>query len=559
MPSSASGGQLPLTVFLASRATQSGNRPGKDKGDKPGRKRAGSSTQAENREAPLKKRKQKENHDTSGKTSMRVSELEKHGSTSRAEDSLTMSQESSREHKQTDVPPSVKYSIPTDSLPATPEGQGRMHRPLPTVSLPSPPLTAPTSKRPRKIYEILTPDNVNLRRATLSFDGPSGENNESLSTGATAQVVGNKDAIVSQPPQRRGEMSMPPPPPPLRPSSTIMPARTIPRSPRSSSSDKWVPSSQTQELSISPPKKRRTMDMSSAIPHTPVDQETQVIPSSQSNERELQMSDVFPPTRTPGAYGTPASPLEAKSLSVSPLLPGRETNADHLETGFKAGLPSHEIVESSQSQYEHEISSQWADVIGSRKAALSESCDPREGDIDTIPSSPARPVRSQDYDANDEYSQSQDACSQSSTFGSSDPHTSPLRPVSPYTDSTSSYNPTPFPITPSQVRRFVNMFDGRDESGNELPDIGEGERSRSVSPSPASRRTPRHGEVPSPPRSPMLEAGSLRTGTPARVTRSTRMQDILDREDSELSSASQDYPTPVRGFLRIFEDRHLSS
>ena len=165
---------------------------------------------------------------------------------------------------------------------------------------------------------------------------------------------------------------MPPPPLPYKPSSAIMPARTIPRSPRSSSSDKWVPSSQTQELSISPPKGRRTMDMSPAVPHTPIDHGTQVIPSSQSNERELQMSDVFPSAVSPGIYATPASPLQASTLPASLSLPGRDDDTDSPETGIEAGSPRHEIVESSQSQYEHEISPGWAEIIASRKAALLE-------------------------------------------------------------------------------------------------------------------------------------------------------------------------------------------
>ncbi|KAI0332451.1 hypothetical protein GY45DRAFT_1299022 [Cubamyces sp. BRFM 1775] len=267
------------------------------------------------------------------------------------------------------------------------------------------------------------------------------------------------------------------------------------------------------------------------------------------------MPEAFSPTRAPG-IATPASPLEANSLPTSPLLPERDDDPDPLETEFKAGLPRHEVVESSQSQYENEISSEWADVMAARKANLS---GPRyEDDKDMVPSSPTRPIRSQDYDANDEYSQSQDACSEPSTFGPSGPHTSPLRPVSQYTDSTDSYNPTPYPITPSQVRRFVNMFENRDESGNELPGFEEDDRSRSVSPSPTSRRTPRNRATSSP-RSYTLEDTSLRAGIRAGATRETGRHDGPDRNDPDLSSSSQDYPMPVQDLLRIFEDRHTSS
>ena len=179
MPSSVSGGQLPLTAFFGSRSTQSSNQPGQNKGDKSTRKRAGSPTRAKNTQVSFKKRKQKENFDSAGKSAL-VSRLEECGRSVGPEDSsTTVHSDSSPEYTQINVHPSLKHSTHTDSPPATPERLDRMHRPLAAASLPSPPLTAPSLNRRRKTHEKLTPDDVDASCATLPSDNPGGENNGS--------------------------------------------------------------------------------------------------------------------------------------------------------------------------------------------------------------------------------------------------------------------------------------------------------------------------------------------------------------------------------------------
>lgn len=155
-----------------------------------------------------------------------------------------------------------------------------------------------------------------------------------------------------------------PPPLPPKASSSTMPTRPLLRRPHSSSSDRWVPSSQTQELSI-PKESQKHAD----VPHTPVDQKTQIVPSSQSHEREMRISDVLPPMSD--IYKTPASPLKRTSSPVSPLLPDSDEGV-HPPTGyFAAGQSSPRFVQSSQSQSEHDLTSSWAEMLGTRQAALS--------------------------------------------------------------------------------------------------------------------------------------------------------------------------------------------
>ncbi len=188
--------------------------------------------------------------------------------------------------------------------------------------------------------------------------------------------------------------------------------------------------------------------------------------------------------------------------------------------------------------------------------------------IDLPPSSPPRPTESQDYDAQDEYSQSQDANSQPSTFASPDPRTSPLHVASQYTDASSSSLP-PYPQTPTQFREFLSMFDGRDEFGNELP-VADGAvghtagRSRSVSPLPASRQTARldgpssesspashaHG-------SPHPEQGDVEDGQDMLdvVMESSQSQSYtVDSDYSSASSFPHEVPSAVRNFVGMFPD-----
>lgn len=283
---------------------------------------------------------------------------------------------------------------------------------------------------------------------------------------------------------------MPPPPLPHKASSPSMPTRPALRPPLSSSSDRWVPSSQSQELSI-PLLESRGGTNSSAVPHTPIGQSTQVIPSSQSHERELRITDVL--HTEPDAFRTPDSPLQRCRSPVSPLLPdtGMEHDMDILP-------PSPGFVESSQSQTGHELSTVWAEAIGSRQAALdrySYSLFALQRDLtglfrpagvaDIPSSSPPRPAASQDYDAQDEYSQSQECYSQASTFGHSQHPSSPFQAASQFTDASNSSSYTPYPETPPQFRDFLGMFENRDEFGNELPPPPD-RLSRPPSPSPST-------------------------------------------------------------------------
>ncbi|KAI9066387.1 hypothetical protein FKP32DRAFT_1565877 [Trametes sanguinea] len=342
-----------------------------------------------------------------------------------------------------------------------------------------------------------------------------------------------------------------------------MPIRPPIRPSRSSSSDKWVPSSQARELSLSPRKdwKRRDSD---SLPHTPVEHPSQVVPSSQSSERELQLSDILPPV--PDVYKTPDSPLQADGSPLSPLVPLAKDGLDPLEEGdLAAGLPSLEVVESSQSQFENEISPTWAETLSARQAALS-WCASKPDEENSASSSPKRSIESQGYDANDEYSQSQDAQSQPSTFTPSAPITSPFHTPSRRRDpdAAESYPVEPYLRTPSQLRDFVHMFDERDDTGNSLTSIrddGEAD-SPPASPSPSSRRMARAGQdedltppcsyAERPPR-------SRRRGSEEELGPSQNSADEFDPDFSSRSSPpSLVLPTPAREFLEMYDESQES-
>ncbi|KAI0771987.1 hypothetical protein BD413DRAFT_475139 [Trametes elegans] len=292
---------------------------------------------------------------------------------------------------------------------------------------------------------------------------------------------------------------------------------------------------------------------------------TQVVPTSQSNERELKISDQLPPL--PELYTTPSSPLRRRGSPVSSLVSTPENDPGSLEDFLVTGPPSPRFVESSQSQTEHEITSPAVNAMKARHEILMQSG--RDHVLDISSSSPPRPTESQDYDANDEHSESQDS-SHSFSFDSLPPRLSP-GPVSQYTQSSASYGS--YSETPSEVRAFVDMFKGRDEFGNELPAFaGNSGRSCSVSPSPTSQR---------------LEGSSSEKGLQHTRSSSTSVShsyarrsseptshDSLqavdaqdDAEGSQLdvspsqeedhpldSSAIQVLPTPVRDFFAMFEE-----
>ncbi|KAI0363561.1 hypothetical protein BV20DRAFT_1039869 [Pilatotrama ljubarskyi] len=271
----------------------------------------------------------------------------------------------------------------------------------------------------------------------------------------------------------------------------------------------------------------------------------------------MRISDVLPPATD--FYTTPVSPLRPNDSPITPLIP--DSNGD-----LTPGSPLKETVESSQSQSEHDLTASMAESLGARQSAL--SWGKRHNPVQT-PSSPLRPAESQDYDAQDEYSQSQDAYSQASTFTS--PSRSPSS--SQYTDASYSSSLEPYPITPSQVRRFKDMFKGRDEFGNELPlasplkcsdraQSRSASRSPSPSPSPSSRRgsspssTPRRRGAPlsysyaeRPPRSSLRDADEDDRLEGAPETPQGIPQDAT--QESQL-------PTPVRHFLDMFDESHPS-
>ncbi len=162
---------------------------------------------------------------------------------------------------------------------------------------------------------------------------------------------------------------MPPPPLPLKalllscggPPSTTAPMPRTAQSHRHSSvsSEKWVPSSQTQELSI--PRYEDMQDDQSSDDGRPArrGRASQVVPSSQLSERELEVPHGTPAHRSP--QSTIVVDGEAASTSA-PVAPA--TNGDPEDSMI------HEIVESSQSQYETEITAAWAETLAARREAL---------------------------------------------------------------------------------------------------------------------------------------------------------------------------------------------
>ncbi|OSC98678.1 hypothetical protein PYCCODRAFT_1470824 [Trametes coccinea BRFM310] len=610
MPSPFGGGQLPLTAYFGPRSSQStgSRRSGRSaEGQTPAKRK--DSPGGEKAVARLKKKQKQNENETLNETLTKnrgqrslADALKAQGSTSRKKDSPPLASVSSvaREIDRDDgdslrVPPlrqdgamippgevvcggppaGSSAMLLRDRTPTTPTRHYRLHRTLAIASLPSPPLTAPTAKHLRRVrheQEVPHPESSNA-----AHQHNAGHREDPSHAGATcAQVVGNKDAIVLRYPHNGGKAAMLPPALPLKAPSSHMPIRPPLQHPRSSSSDKWVPSSQARELSLSPRKDWKRKDASDSLPHTPVDHTGQVVPSSQSNERELQLSDVLPPASD--IYKTPASPLHVDGLPLSTLVPLVEDSPDPLEEGdLAAALPSREVVESSQSQYENEISSAWAETLSARQAALSWD---RNGEESSAPSSPKRSNESQGYDANDEFSQSQDAQSQPSTFTPSDPITSPFHTPSRRRsqESAESYPVEPYLRTPSQLRAFVHMFDERDDTGNVLlstTDDGEAD-SPAASPSPSSRRMTRPDQSEATPERSRGTKRPLRDLTPPcsyaeRPPRSRRRgseedldpsQRRADDSDPDLSSGSSSpslvFPTPVREFFEMYDESQES-
>ena len=150
---------------------------------------------------------------------------------------------------------------------------------------------------------------------------------------------------------RRSQKAMPPPPVPLK---TFLPSSDMPfiyrRSVRSPSreSDKWVPSSQSQEISI--PRSEFPAGHSSYERAPRFGGTSQFVPSSQDSEKEL--------------------PLRIRQLEDSPL-PSENTmlRLPHSDGILQSNeedeevISSPEVIESSQSQVETEIDAAWADAL----------------------------------------------------------------------------------------------------------------------------------------------------------------------------------------------------
>ena len=374
---------------------------------------------------------------------------------------------------------------------------------------------------------------------------------------------------------------MPPPPLPLKAllpsSSPLSPTETMPRPahfhrPRSVSSEKWVPSSQTQELSI-PRYEDMQDDRSSDDARHPAHRgrASQVVPSSQLSEKELE---ILHGTYHCNACDPPSSSVlvdgrDRPTLSVTLMSAPTATDGDSEQSII------HETVESSQSQFETEITAAWAETIAARREALRWCVSPlllrplspaahalpysrpRKSSSSLPSSSPPRPVETQDYDAQSEWSPSIDEVSQSLT---KDPRTSPLVPPSqlPSAESSGSYgdsDSTSYSVLPSQVRRFLETFEGRDEDGNELPrDAGIGPtQSRSSSPTQGRGRPPcRHVRKPSPALSDSRHQTVFDavTASPLAIP-----QDYVSDDGSSYgSSLPSTMPTPLRNFLEMFPD-----
>ncbi|KAI0824655.1 hypothetical protein BC628DRAFT_1410783 [Trametes gibbosa] len=269
------------------------------------------------------------------------------------------------------------------------------------------------------------------------------------------------------------------------------------------------------------------------------------------------MSDVL--DMAPDVCRTPDSPLQRCRSPVSPSLLDSEAERDTV-----VSPPSPDFVESSQSQSEHELSASWAEVIGLRRAALM-----RYGQsvnlYDYSPSSPSRPAESQDYDAHDEYSQSQGSYSQASTFAHSELHSSPLCGASQFTDASSSSSLTPYSEVPSQFLDFLSMFENRDEFGNELLAPVEG-LSRSAFAPPITREQTRSDECsrasppshaygsPSSPRRDLEDAAPGSSDEVMEESQLGESQDYAEDSDYGSSDIPDVYPTPVRDFLAMFEE-----
>ena len=407
MPLSIGGGQLPISAFFG---TSSSSKRGSKTGNpriSPKRRDPPTHLVDESLEPPKKKLKQKENltPPKPRKHSARhVGEVpnpvEGSGSrmTTRAarscseqlpmspivEDTRTnvalgcpridLTQSDSDDH----APPTLQTAASVDGAPLTPKHIARKRDLVAADSLPSPPLTDPHARWQKKTRNTQAEPEAELKagsnhvgssqevmegtrraltgnlvpgtsRLSVRSDGV-GHTLASLDAPARGQTR-DKDSSTTLQPQNSREL-MPPPPLPLKisiPSSMPTPPTFHSGKPRSSG---WVPSSQTQELSIPGWQDAPSAD---SAPPMPLERASQIVPSSQSQERELEM---------------PPSPMQRASRHMATLSPLQVEPLHHVGCDVDKELPSPEVIESSQSQIEADITPEWAAAIAARTAEI---------------------------------------------------------------------------------------------------------------------------------------------------------------------------------------------
>ncbi|KAM5534894.1 hypothetical protein V8D89_011449 [Ganoderma adspersum] len=594
MPLSVGGGQLPLSAFFGSESSgPSGKRAAKPKLSS---KRKGSPVRQKTTEPARKKRKHKENLTPSGDQNLEngTHNLESAPGTSKPRRRQSSSTEMEVEEldalldladgvgvnmspRDALIGPSVdgsdgiiditapKHPHNLDTHTLTPEALDRRQDFASITSLPSPPLTAPDAKRGRKKHDdedkrediLVLPQVTSIDQGNRigPVDVKNIDKHPSSSSPSQAHTVGH-NAPCSPRSSQSGRDLMPPPPLPLKvllsssdPQSAAlsMPRPALSRRPRSISSEKWVPSSQTQELSIPRYEDMQDDQPANEVPLGRRRRVSQVIPSSQLCEKELEVLHSSP----------------ARIFSSSPVLvdrPGElvstSTPATSAMDGGPEGPITHEIVQSSQSQFETEITAAWAETLAVRREALRWPKKTSPSLPSSSSSSPPRAVETQDYDAESEWSPSIDEVSQSLTM---DPRTSPLQPASqlPSAGPSSSYvgsHSVSHSVLPSQMHQFLETFEGRDDNGNELPrDVGVGPvRSCPSSPRYDRGRSPRQRrrEMSLVSSESQRERWDAITASPPAIPRDY----VSDGGSSYGSSFPSTMPTPLRNFLEMFPD-----
>ena len=159
--------------------------------------------------------------------------------------------------------------------------------------------------------------------------------------------------------RQNSQTLMPPPPVPPKAfsSATTMPVIHRPDEYSSSQSDKWVPSSQSQELAI--PRRDGFQDRPLSGTSPLSDKSSRVVPSSQDYEREII---------SPRRAQIDKVPLERTRL----LAPLRTSSFEDVSGGSSDTeiMPSPGVIESSQSQFEAEISASWVERLAGRTTKL---------------------------------------------------------------------------------------------------------------------------------------------------------------------------------------------